>query len=116
MSDVPRFTVTICSTDDDVTLCCAGEIDLSYAHLLRQPLEAHLDEMRRELTVDLREVLYLDSAAVKELLRGALLRTHRGRQLRVRVTARQRRWFILSHTDRLLILEAAGAATEPEPG
>jgi anti-anti-sigma factor len=105
MSAAPRFTVCICSTDDRVNLCCTGEIDLANVDLLRKPLDQQLADSNRELTVDLRAVSYLDSAAIKELLRGAIFLFHRGQRLRVRVTAHQQRLFVLFRCDRLLAIE-----------
>jgi anti-anti-sigma factor len=112
MIAVPGLTITICSTDDGIILRCSGEIDLSNVHLLRKPLDEHLTDSSRELTVDLREVFYLDSTAIKELWRVAVVLTHQGRRLRVRVTPRQQRLFVLTRCDDLLAVEAAG----PCPG
>ncbi len=105
MSAVPLFTVEICSAGEQVHLCCTGEIDLSNVHLLRKPLEEQIADSRRALTVDLRGVAYLDSAAVKELLRGALVLFRRGQRLRVRITAPQQRLLALCHDGGLLDLE-----------
>jgi len=99
------LTVTFCSSDDRVLLRCVGEIDISNAHLLRQPLDERLTGSSSELTVDLCEVYYLDSSAIKELLRAAVALTRRGRRLRVRVTPRQETLFMLSRCDGLVALE-----------
>ena len=106
MSPAPHLTVTLCSATDRLILCCLGEIDLATVHLLRQPLDEYLADPGGELTVDLRGVTYFDSTALKELLRGAVLLSRRGRQLRVRVTAHQQRLLILSHCDRVFTIEA----------
>jgi anti-anti-sigma factor len=105
MIAAPGFTVTLCSSDDTVLLRCAGEIDISNVHLLRKPLDEHLADSSRELTVDLCGVFYLDSSAIKELLRAAVVLTRQGRRLRVRVTPRQRMLFVLIGCDDLLALE-----------
>ena len=103
----PCFTVTLCSSDDRVFLRCAGEIDLSNVHLLRKPLDEHLTDSSRELTVDLCGVFYLDSSVIKEILRAALVLNGQGRRLRVRVTPRQQKLFLLARCDDVLALESA---------
>ena len=107
MIAAPGITVTLCSSNNGVLLRCAGEIDISNAHLLRKPLDEHLTGSSRELTVDLCGVLYLDSSAIKELLRAAIVLIQQGRRLRVRVTPRQQKLFVLSRCDDLLALETA---------
>jgi anti-anti-sigma regulatory factor len=59
------------------------------------------------LTVDLRGVSYLDSTAIIELWRAAVDLIHQGRRLRVRVTPRQEKLFVLTQCDRVLALETA---------
>jgi anti-anti-sigma factor len=107
MITTPGLTVSICSTDHGVLLRCLGEIDLSNVHLLREPLHQHLTDASGELTVDLRGVFYLDSTAIKELWRAALVLMRHGRRLRVRVTPRQQRLFALIGCGDLLAVEAA---------
>jgi anti-anti-sigma factor len=112
MTSDPGFTVTLFSTHDRVLLRCSGEIDLSNVHLLREPLDEHLTDSSRELTVDLCDVFYLDSTAILELWRAAVVLSRQGRELRVRVTPRQEKLFVLSRCDRLLVLEACGSGID----
>ena len=107
MIAAPGITVTLCSSNDRVLLRCAGEIDISNVHLLRKSLGEHLTGSSRELTVDLRGVFYLDSSAIKELWRAAVVLTRQGRWLRVRVTPRQQKLFVLTRCDDLFALETA---------
>ncbi len=107
MTSRPDLTVTLTSSDGRVLLLCAGEIDLSNVHLLRKPIDAHLSDLMGELTVDLCGVFYLDSSAIKELWRAAVALGHQGRRLRVRVTPRQRKLFVITCCDHLLALETA---------
>jgi anti-anti-sigma factor len=84
-----------------------GEIDISNVHLLRKPLDEHLTDSSSELTVDLCGVSYLDSTAIMELWRAAVVLIHQGRRLHVRVRPRQERLFVLARCDLLLALETA---------
>jgi anti-sigma B factor antagonist len=73
----PRFQLTV-----------SGEIDSSSAPVLRQHLEALLDDEVRELTVDLSEVTFLDSAGLCVL--AAAHRRALGQGVSLRVLARSR--------------------------
>src|SRR5439155_8408720 len=72
MIAAPGLTVILYSSDDRLLLRCAGEIGISNVHLLRKPLDEYLTDSISKLTVDLCEVFYLDSSAIKELLRAAV--------------------------------------------
>jgi anti-anti-sigma factor len=102
MATSSGFTVAIYSSTDVVLLRCSGEIDLCNFHLLAKPLREHLDRVTRELAVDLSGVTYLDSAAIKELLRAAIVLDQWGQRLRVRATPHQQKLLVLSGGDALL--------------
>jgi len=91
MATTSGLTVAICSATDAVLLRCSGEIDLCNVHLLAEPLREHLTHVTRELAVDLSGVTYLDSAAIKELLRAAVVLGRRGKRLRVQATPHQQK-------------------------
>jgi anti-anti-sigma factor len=107
VTTAPGFSIKLFLSDDGVLLRCAGEIDLSNVDLLRRSLDAHVADSSRELTVDLRGVSYLDSTAIIEIWRAAVVLIHAGQRLRVRVTPRQAKLFVLTQCDRVLALETA---------
>jgi anti-sigma B factor antagonist len=57
-------SVSVSGTDQAVCVTAAGEVDSTSAPVLRQQLEAVLDGDVRELTVDLGQVTFLDSAGL----------------------------------------------------
>lgn len=57
-------TVDVIGTVPQVSLTVAGEVDSTSAPVLRQHLDALLDDEVRELTVDLTAVTFLDSAGL----------------------------------------------------
>jgi anti-anti-sigma factor len=107
MATTSDLTVAPGAVGGAALLRIAGEIDLSNVHLLLVPLQEHIDQSAPELTVDLREVVYMDSAAIKVLLRTAAELSRQGRRLRAKVTPYQQRLFVLTGCDHLLALEAA---------
>ena len=62
--DGELVTFDVSRTDSSAVVCAAGEIDSTTAPLLSQHLTALLDTDARELTVDLRQITFLDSAGL----------------------------------------------------
>jgi anti-sigma B factor antagonist len=85
-NELVTFDVSVVGTS--ATVRAAGEIDSTTAPLLSQHLTAQLDADVRELTVDLGEVTFLDSAGLCVL---ATAHRRAGRQdVRLRVLATSR--------------------------
>jgi anti-sigma B factor antagonist len=85
-NELVTFDVSVVGTS--ATVRAAGEIDSTTAPLLSQHLTAQLDADVRELTVDLGEVTFLDSAGLCVL---AAAHRRAGRQdVRLRVLATSR--------------------------
>jgi anti-sigma B factor antagonist len=85
-NELVTFDVSVAGTS--ATVRAAGEIDSTTAPLLNQHLTALLDADVRELTVDLGEVTFLDSAGLCVL---ATAHRRAGRQdVRLRVLATSR--------------------------
>jgi anti-sigma B factor antagonist len=81
-------TIDVSGAGSVQTLTAVGEIDSTSAPVLRQHLDALLDEGVDELTVDLRQVSFLDSAGL-----CALATAHRRavrQNVRMRVLASSR--------------------------
>ena len=57
-------TIDVSATGSEMVVSAAGEIDSTSAPVLRQRLDALLDDDVRELTVDLGRVSFLDSAGL----------------------------------------------------
>ena len=66
-------------------LRCQGEIDLSCANYLERALTASIDSGAPTLEVDLREVRFFDSSAIRALLNANHRLLIRGRRLSLRV-------------------------------
>jgi anti-sigma B factor antagonist len=84
--DIVSFDVS--RAGSSAVVCAAGEIDSTTAPLLSQHVTALLDDDVRELTVDLRQVTFLDSAGL-----CVLATTHRRaarEDVRMRVLAGSR--------------------------
>jgi anti-sigma B factor antagonist len=109
MTTTPHFSVATEATGDKALFSCVGEVDLSNVHLLRQPLQAHLRAGRHHLTVDLRQVGYLDSAALGVLLGVARVLLEQGERLRVVATPHQQRLFMLVGCSSIVTLISAAA-------
>jgi anti-anti-sigma factor len=107
MATTASFIVATHPCTNAVVLHCSGEIDLWNVQLLSEPLREHLAHLHRELAVDLSGVTYLDSAAIKELLRAAIVLDQRGQRLRVRATPHQQKLLVLSGGDALLDMDGA---------
>jgi anti-sigma B factor antagonist len=82
--------VTIEITGDSATtvLTAAGEIDSSSAPTLRSRLDAVLDDGVQALTIDLRQVTFLDSAGLCVLAAAHRRAVREGRRLSVLATSR----------------------------
>lgn len=66
---LPLLAVSVMPDRDRVRVVAAGEVDLSTAHLLDQQLDDLFAAGWPEVTVDLREVGFMDSAGGHVLLR-----------------------------------------------
>jgi anti-sigma B factor antagonist len=63
-STTDLVSVSVSGTDQAICVTAAGEVDSTSAPVLRQQLETVLDGDVRELTVDLGQVTFLDSAGL----------------------------------------------------
>ncbi len=93
MKTTPQFSIVMEAHQDTALFSCAGEVDLSNVHLLRDPLQAEL-RMGRPLVVDLRKVFYLDSAALEVLLEVAQALLEQGERLCIVATPQQQQLFM----------------------
>jgi anti-sigma B factor antagonist len=86
--DSPILAARVESDDArDYVIAIAGELDLASSHVLAAALvEAELTRPRR-LTVDLRDLTFIDGAGIRVLLAAA------------RRAAGERRMFLLAHPD-----------------
>jgi anti-anti-sigma factor len=66
---LPSFTVRVVPQRERVRVLVAGELDLATAGILDAQLNELFDVGWSEVTVDLREVEFMDSAGVHTLLR-----------------------------------------------
>jgi anti-sigma B factor antagonist len=92
-SPVDRPTSDLISLDvtdlgAGVTVTAAGEVDSTSAPVLRERLDALLDDGVQEITVDLAAVTFLDSAGLCVL--AAAYRRASGQRVRLRVLAGSR--------------------------
>lgn len=83
MQDLP-FTTTY--DEDASTLTVTGEVDEASGALLRHAIEKGSDDFRRDLVVDLSEVLYFPSLAVGVLATAGKRAADSGHQLDVLAT------------------------------
>lgn len=81
-------SIEVSGTAPSVRLTVSGEIDSSSAPVVRQHLDALLDDEVRELTVDLTAVSFLDSAGLCVL--AAAHRRAAAQQVQLRVLASSR--------------------------
>lgn len=81
-------TIDVTSTGPASVVSAAGEIDSTSAPLLRQHLDALLDSDVRELTVDLGQVSFLDSAGLCVLATAHRRAVRQEVQLRVLASSR----------------------------
>ena len=81
-------TVEVSGTAPQVLLTVSGEVDSSSAPVVRQHLDALLDDAVRELTIDLTAVTFLDSAGLCVL--AAAHRRAVAQDVRLRVLASSR--------------------------
>ena len=100
-----RFTAVLQSTPHEALLRCTGELDISTLHLFREPLGKHLTPGCTNLTLDIREVFYLDSEGIGQMLQAAKVLGREGKRLRIRVNRRQQLIFGLIGSSDLIHLE-----------
>ncbi len=81
-------SVTVSGTSPAVRVIAAGEVDSTSAPVLRQHLEALLDGDVRELTVDLGQVTFLDSAGLCVLAAAHRRATRGGVRMHVLASSR----------------------------
>lgn len=62
------LSVTTTANDDKIVVAAQGEIDVSNASELRDPLDAALAEGAQQLVCDLSEVPYIDSTGIGVLV------------------------------------------------
>jgi anti-sigma B factor antagonist len=102
MVEAPALEVVVLPRSDAVTLAVSGELDLATCPTLRGCLEG-LDTGFPLVTVDLRDVTFMDSTGVAMLLRLVRSLEAEGRTLVVRRPAPLvRRVLLVSGADRLL--------------
>jgi anti-anti-sigma factor len=88
-------------------LRCAGAIDLSSVETLRQALAASMRAGLPAVEVDVSEIHYLDSEAIRVLLEARDQLSRVGTSLYVRIDPRAARMFHRLGLDRLLDIRAA---------
>ena len=81
-------TVHVSVAGSSVVLTAAGEIDSTTAPLVRQQLDAALDGDVRELTVDLVQVTFLDSAGLCVLANAHRRAVRQDARMRVLASSR----------------------------
>jgi anti-sigma B factor antagonist len=81
-------TIDVSETGPDVRLTAAGEIDSTSAPVLKDRLDALLDEGATDLVVDLTRVTFLDSAGLCVLAAGYRRASADGRRIRVLASSR----------------------------
>ncbi len=100
----PSTLLHVESTDHaaGAVLRCAGDIDLSSAAYLERALAASIATGTPVLEVDLREVRYFDSSAIKALLNAQDALAAGGRRMTVRVQPSARALLRVLKLDRVL--------------
>jgi anti-anti-sigma factor len=83
-------------------LRCSGEIDISTIDRFERALAACIAAAGPAVTIDLREVEYLDSAAIEALLDARVQLAFQGRRLSVRAEPAAARLFRLIGVDAIL--------------
>lgn len=82
----PLLTIEQHVTEEGLTVRAIGEVDASNESTLRQPLmDAVADARRRPVTVDLRQVTFMDSAAMALLMEAHKRLSQDGRVMTVLV-------------------------------
>ena len=99
--DTPLLQLAAAVWPSGAVLRCVGEIDVSNVDRLAVALAALIEAGYSPVEVDLREVVYLDGAAIRALLRARHLCGFSGRTLTVRAHPRALRLFLLLKLDRV---------------
>jgi anti-sigma B factor antagonist len=97
----PYLQIEASQFPQQTLLRCVGEIDLTSAECLLQALTAAITAGSPEVVVDLREVQFLDSAAIRVLVRTHAILRDRGRSLEALVTPGMAKLFHLLQLDDL---------------
>jgi anti-anti-sigma factor len=84
-----------------IFLRCQGEIDLGSADCLLRALTSAIVAGAAEVTVDLREVSFLDSAAIRVLVEAHQILHGKGRSLQVLIAPKTAKLFHLLQLDDL---------------
>ncbi len=92
----PPFATELDATAEPATLRLRGEIDLAVEEALRDAIDALLDSPAQRLVIDLREVAYMDSTGVQQLLSAQVRAEEAGRRLAVRLGPPASRILVLS--------------------
>jgi anti-anti-sigma factor len=101
-----RFTAVLHqSTPHEALLRCAGELDISMLPLFCASLRQHLSPGCTDLTLDIRQVFYMDSEGIEQMLQAARVLAGEGKRLCIRVNRRQQLIFRLIGASELVHLE-----------
>lgn len=104
-NEQPYLHIATTQLPEQVFLRCQGEIDLASADCLLRALTTAILAGAPEVTVDLRAVSFLDSAAMRVLLEARHILDGKGRSLQVLVTPTTAKLFHLLRVDDLLSLQ-----------
>ncbi len=109
---VEKMTTVETTASDDwrAAIALRGEFDLANAAELRAELDRHLDEGRRVLRIDARDVTFMDSTAIGALVATSdRCRGEHGSLILTGVPSRLQRLFAVAGLDQLLLVDSASA-------
>jgi anti-sigma B factor antagonist len=115
MHHAGNLRVVVDDQPPHVNVRLAGDIDLGTAPLLKQAVDAHA-RTGQTLTIDLRDVGFIDSMGLAALVRAQHRAAARGASLQlVAPPERVRSVFRLTRLDRIFLWVEPGVAADPEP-
>jgi anti-sigma B factor antagonist len=114
MRPQPSFATRIQEHDGVAVMALSGELDMATAPILRRNLAQIEDGGAPAITLDLREVTFIDSSGLKELVEASLRAQSNGHRLLMSgPSPAAKRLFEL--TGMQFLLEEQGASGGPDP-
>lgn len=109
---VEKMTTVETTSSDDwrAAVALRGEFDLANAEELRAELHRHVDQGRRVIRIDAREVSFMDSTAIGALVSASdRCRSEHGSLILTNVPALLSRLLRVAGLDQLLLVDSATA-------
>ncbi|SDE07966.1 anti-sigma B factor antagonist [Paenibacillus sp. UNCCL117] len=111
--DAMKFQVTVQTTPGGYVVSLSGELDLGSADMLRHQTEALASDVTTPLTLDMRELAYIDSTGIGVIVALLKMRQASGLGIQVQhVPPKIKRLFDMTGLTRFLTFAASGSAAE----